>query len=256
MLCATGIALGRWQTIGRDSGKLDPVSRTIQSAFGPVANLVDRSANAVSEFGTGIMNAQRLASEVRAMHDQLKIADLYSETTHRLSAEIDALRRLQSLPPLPGKIRVAADVVGYFPYENRLNLNVGQAQGVRPGVPIVCADGLVGIVQTVEAHSCQVLSITNAGLKIGALVMDRNPSPAGLLRGRDSSTVTLSFQDPKAAIQIGDRVMTSGFSELIPRGILIGKVIQVDDDVAFGRREAVIDPSVSIGNIREVQVIL
>jgi len=209
----------------------------------------------VGDFVFGMVNAQKLAVEVRALKDQVKVAQLYSETTSRLSQEIDSLRRIQLLPPLPGKVRVAADVVGYFPYENRLSLSVGAKQGISAGMAVVCADGMVGIVQTVEPNSCQVISITNTSIKMGALVMDRNPASAGLLRGRDSSTLTVSFQDPKAPIQIGDRVMTTGYSELIPRGILIGKVIQVDDDVAFGRREAVIDPSVSIGTVREVQVI-
>jgi len=85
--------------------------------------------------------------------------------------------------------------------------------------------------------------------------ISRNPPPIGLFTGINASTLELTLYDPKAPVQIGDVIVTSGYGERIPGGIVIGKVIQVDDDEEFGTRKAMIDPSVSMGQVREVQIL-
>jgi rod shape-determining protein MreC len=122
-------------------------------------------------------------------------------------------------------------------------------------MPVQAPAGLVGTVQTVERDRCQVLLVTSRGLTVGALDLDRDPPPAGLLRGENSSTLAVTFEDPKAPVEIGDRIVTSGFSELIPRGIYIGRVIAVSPDEEFGMLRVRVDPAVSVGDLGEVQVL-
>lgn len=149
-----------------------------------------------------------------------------------------------------------AEVIGYFPYENRFTLNVGWDSGVKVGQPVVAAGGLLGKIQVVTGKTSQVLLLASPepSNRIGALAL-RNPPSAGLLRGESSATFVLEFSDPKAPVATGDLVVTAGFSEHIPRGIPIGRVIQVDDNVEFGKRQARVYPSASIGNVREVFVL-
>ncbi|AIE85647.1 Rod shape-determining protein MreC [Fimbriimonas ginsengisoli Gsoil 348] len=255
LLIVTGVVLGRLQTASRTAGKVDPISAAIRSAVVPSSGPLNSLANSSGGFFSGIFSAGRLKAENQRLQALANAGALYTEQVQRLQGEIDRIRVLQGMGPIPGKTRVPADVIGYALYENRLTLNVGSRQGVQIGCPVESAEGLVGTVQVVEADRCQVLLLTSASLTLGAIDQSRNPPPAGLLRGENSSTLTLTFQDPKAPVEIGDHIVTSGFSDRIPRGILIGKVISVATDEQFGSLRAKVDPAVSVGNLREVHVL-
>lgn len=255
VLCGVGIALGRMQTFSRATGKVDFVSKVVATVTSPVSQAVVRSLDGIGAFGFGFLNAQRLVTENRRLREQVLATALYTETVERLQRDIEDLRAMEKLPPRIGKTRLAADVVGLFPYENRITVDLGTNQGIKVGMPAESAAGLVGTVQSVDANRAQIQLITSVGLTIGAIDIDRNPPPAGLLKGENGSTLSLIFQDPRAPVQIGDRIETSGFSERIPRGILIGRVIQVDDNPEFGTRRATIFPAAAVGSLREVYIL-
>ncbi|MER3496314.1 MAG: hypothetical protein C4320_05630 [Armatimonadota bacterium] len=121
--------------------------------------------------------------------------------------------------------------------------------------PVVAAAGLLGIVQTVSAHESTALLITSTASTLGAIAPAHDPPPAGLVRGENSTTLTVTFADPNAPIKMGDALVTTGYSELVPRGLLIGRVIQVNDNPEMGSRTARVYPAVQIGRVREVAVL-
>jgi rod shape-determining protein MreC len=159
----------------------------------------------------------------------------------------------------PGREKVAADVVGFFPHESRLMLDVGTKQGIKRGMPVATYAGLIGRVETVDSATCQVLLLTSPGgdSRISALVQRRPPNApvAGLIHGETAGSLRLEMADPTAPVDVGDRVVTTGFSDQIPRGIPIGRVVSVEDDPAFGKRTALVLPYVNVGELREVVVI-
>lgn len=188
------------------------------------------------------------------MRDQLAAQQLYTVDTDQLEQEIQRLRGLQNLPDR-GKKRLVTDIIGFAPYENRITLGAGAADGVGAGMAVECDLGLVGTVQIVDSHWCQAQLLSSAGLKLGAVDVDRSPPPEGLISGESPSKLDLIFLDPQAQVTVGDRIETSGHSDHIPRGILIGKVIAVDFNPEFGTRRATVFPAVQIGQIREVAIL-
>lgn len=248
--------IGRVQNAARTAGRPDVFARVIQGVVNPPAALLNGAANGVSDFSAGIFHARALKAQNQMLKSEMASAALYTETMDRLNEEIDQLRKLQNLPAIEGKEKVSADIIGFFPYENRLTISAGADKGVAVGQPVVTPDGLLGRIQVVGPNTAQVLLLSSPEPtnRIGAIAQ-RNPPSAGLLRGESSTTFLLEFNDPKAPVASGDLVVTSGFSEHIPRGIPIGRVIQVDDNVEFGKRQARVYPSVNIGSVREVFVL-
>lgn len=180
---------------------------------------------------------------------------MYSETVDSLRREVEDARKLADLPQAVGRLRIAARVIGYFPQENRLTLNVGTRQQMKAGLPVVSADGLVGIVQTSDANSCQVQLLSSPPpFKIGAKVL-RNPPSVGLMHGESIDRLSVEFMDLNTPIEVGDWIVTSGFSEMIPADIPIGRVVQVRKDDEFGTRAAQVFPAVSLGRVRDVVVL-
>jgi len=255
VLCVLGVLLGRMQTMRRVEGRSDIVTSAVRSMVSPVSTPVGAMSNSLSDFFAGVFSARRLTSENRRLKALADSAALYTDQLTRLNSEIERLRTLQKFGPLPAKTRIPADVIGYSAYENRLTLSAGSRQGVTAGDPVEAPDGLVGVIQSVDTDRSQALLLSSASLTIGALDLSRNPPPAGLLRGENSSTLGLTFQDTKAPVEVGDHIVTSGFSDHIPRGILIGKVISVAADEEFGSLRAKVDPAVSIGQLREVHIL-
>lgn len=254
-LCVLGIVLGRMQNASRTAGHVDGLSAFTNTIVGPIAGPAGSLTRSTGDFLNGIFSARGLVEENRRLKSLALSAEMYDAQLERLEDEIERLRILQGFGPIPGKERVLADVIGYAAYENRITLNVGQNQGVRPGMPVEAPEGLVGTIQTVEKNRCQVLLITSAGLKVGAADLSRDPPPAGFCQGESSNSLTVDFQDPKAPVEIGDRIVTSGFSDKIPKGIIIGRVISVDADEQFGRLRAKVFPAISVGTLREVHVL-
>ncbi|MEZ0326201.1 MAG: rod shape-determining protein MreC [Fimbriimonas sp.] len=249
-LCVAGFLLGRIQNAARGKGATDPFTSLVRSVFQPISGPIRSMTEGTSDWSIGVFSGSKLVAENRRLEAQVVAAGAYLEQVEALQREIDGLRTMQSFGPVPGKTRVPASIIGFFGYENLVTLNVGSAQGVGVGCPVVAPQGLLGTVQSVEPKRCQVFLLSNPGLTIGAIDISRKPAPAGLFR-----TLGVSFQDPQAPVEIGDTIVTSGFSERIPRGIVIGKVILVEDSQELGTRRAVIDPAVSLGDVREVHVL-
>lgn len=257
--CGLSLLLGRWQTNYRLQGRYDPVSQVVSTILEPGSAALTLAADRTSEFMDGLVHARSLKADNQRLKDLLLSYSHYTDTVTRLNMEVDQLRRMSGFGDLPGKVRQPADIVKAFPYEHRVTLNVGTAQGVKAGMPVVAPGGMFGRVQAVGARECTVTMISSADPtnRIGAMVVrpaPNDPSP-GLMRGEGPNRLILDFVDPRAPVDPNDMVMTSGFSEWIPRGIPIGHVIQVVDDVEFGKRQAVILPIVKLGSIREVFVL-
>lgn len=119
-------------------------------------------------------------------------------------------------------------------------------------------EGLVGRVETVDRRTCQVVLITSLSSesRISALVQSPSHRPAaGLLRGTGGELLSLELSQTDLGADAGDLVVTSGFSDQIPRGLVIGRIRQIKNDAEFGRRTALVEPMVKIGEIHEVLVI-
>lgn len=256
-LCiALGFGQSTIQNKARRAGSTDAVGQVVRTLVNPIAGILSNGLDAVGSFTHGIVRSPALVEENRRLKDQLASLGAYTETISRLEGEVESLRKLHGLLSTPGKNRLLTQVIGYFPNEHRFTIAAGSASGVKVGQPVIAPEGLLGVVQTVSAKSAQAQLLTSPPpFAIGAIVTNHNPPSAGLLRGETSNTFVLQFDDPQAPVKVGDLVVTSGFSEHIPRGVPIGRVIQVVDDIEFGRRQARVYPGVSIGKVREVYVL-
>ena len=243
------------QSSAAKAGRIDPVTLGFQAAvttFGrPLKATIDGGDDMLRRFREG----DRLVQENDALKARLNAMALYEERIGHLEEEVDGLRTLNKLGPLPGHERVSADVVDFAQYEGRITLSVGTERGVGPNMPVISADGLVAIVQTAWKGGCQAALITNAGVQVGGLDLSRKPATAGILKGRDPSTLVLTFFDPNASAQTGDTVVTSGYSSRIPRLLRVGKIYKMEDDPDYGIRRAMVLPFMDLGALKEVQIL-
>jgi rod shape-determining protein MreC len=242
------------QTGSRNQGQTGWLGQFAQAVFSPATSALNGLADGIGDFASGVFDAGSLRSEVRRLRAFEQTAVLYGDTLRRYENEVIRLREMLKLPPTPGKAKIAASVVGYFPLESRATLSVGSDKGIKKGMPVVATEGLMGIVQSVNPSTCQVLLISSAQLRLVGMVQ-RDPAPVGFVRGLSDGAMVFEVLDAKSVVQNGDRVVTSGFSETVPAGIPIGHIVQIEEDVAFGSRRCQVFPGAQIGSIREVFVL-
>lgn len=112
---------------------------------------------------------------------------------------------------------------------NFLTINVGSEDGVEPEMGVVSGTGVVGIVSKVTGHYALVMSVLNSNSSISCRL--RGTGYFGYMKWHGGNPLQASMDDvPRhARVRVGDVVETSGFSNVFPAGIFLGKVAQVHD---------------------------
>lgn len=243
---------GRFQNAARADGRLDPVSATVQNVLSPLVNTSDNTFDAIEAFTLGITSARTLTE---ANHDLAQKVGLEKEAVAKVGSLESENARLRALMDLPdfGKQKVFADILAHSPYEDAVTISVGSDKGITPNLAVVTTDGLLGVVSTVSETRSQVILLTSRTVTISALAKTL-PLVPGLVRGSTRDTLIMDVLEAQD-IPAGTEVVTTGYSEFIPRGIKVGVVAEFLRDDEFGSRRATIVPSARLGLGREVAVL-
>jgi rod shape-determining protein MreC len=139
---------------------------------------------------------------------------------------------------------------------NHLTLNKGSRQGVKPQMGVVSATGAVGIVKDVSENYASVISILNQNVKVSA--MHKASGYFGSLSwdGLNRQHALLSDLPSHVKLMPGDTIITSGYSAVFPKGVLLGFVVVDDDDSQSGEFLLVkVELAVDFSNLENVMVV-
>ncbi len=151
---------------------------------------------------------------------------------------------------------VVGQVIGRDPALpiDRLILNIGEAQGIRPGMPVVSDVGLVGRVVQVYRTTSVVLPITAPESAVNAIVQASRQT--GIVRGQGGPILIMEYLPLDAEVAVGDLILTSGLGGVFPPKLLIGQVVAVErhDYDMFQRAE--IRPTVNFQQLEQVLILV
>lgn len=152
---------------------------------------------------------------------------------------------------------VGARVIGknIEPLSSSVILNVGSEQGIEEGNPVIVSEGiLVGTVARVTENTAVVRLIDDNQSKIGASI-ENDDQTIGLIEGGFGISVRLTFVPQNELISVGDVVVTSGLTEEIPRGLLIGTIEAIEKEAYQPFQEAVVQPATDLNKLYVVSVV-
>jgi rod shape-determining protein MreC len=149
-----------------------------------------------------------------------------------------------------------ANVIGRDPsyWNSTMIIDKGLSNGVRQGMPVVNASGVVGKIAEVGQDSSKVILLTDPQFSVAALIQE--PRESGLVSGTLQGVCRMKYIRSDAKISVGDKVITSKLSSSFPDGLLIGEIISVDEGANKSTVESLIRPAVSFSQIEEVLVIV
>jgi rod shape-determining protein MreC len=104
-------------------------------------------------------------------------------------------------------------------------IDKGTRDGMKPDMPVITDQGIVGKVLRVFHSSSQVLLVNDVSSGVGAIL--EKSRLQGVLKGSPSGDVILDKVMTEEQVEPGERVLTSGGDRIFPKGLLIGYVKDV-----------------------------
>lgn len=169
------------------------------------------------------------------------------------STELNSIRNLSDTDYEIFKARVINNSLNLV--DNYITLNRGSKDGIRPEMGVVDGNGVVGIVYETSSHYSRVISVLNSKSSISCKIV--GSEYFGYLKWEygDAWYAYLKDLPRHAEFNLGDTVVTSGYSTVFPEGIMIGTVDDMADSNDGLSYLLKVKLATDFGKVSEVRVI-
>lgn len=241
---------------GRQRGSLrEPVADLLLDGLAPLQAGMTWLQAKLEHAWDGYVNLLRVRRENEELRQ--RIALLREETVRlgELARENERLTRLLDLRARVAGVAYGARVIGRdpLPWLRTLTVDRGERDGIRRGMAVLAPEGVVGRVAKVGHAAAQVLVLTDNNSGIDALV--QRSRARGIVQGNLDAGCYMKYLRRTEDVAIGDRVITSGLDGIFPKGVMIGRVVEVALRNRGLLQVAVIEPSVALDRLEEVLIV-
>ncbi len=191
-----------------------------------------------------ISTSNELVGKVYTAYSNVTDYLVLGETNRILSAENARLRRADSVSFYDPSFRVLRvnDTIGLQQYEyisarvvnnsvsrvnNYITLDKGSLQGIQPEMAVMGSNGVVGIVKDVSEHFSTVISLLHSSTKISSKIKKNDYFGSSVWDGENPQIAKLLDIPSHAQVKVGDTIVTSTYSGIFPRDILVGVVSEI-----------------------------
>jgi len=246
------VGLDLWQSAAQRGGESSwfdgtvcALSRPLQNTLLSTAQFIDREWMATVHARDLIDENAHLAARVAALESLLSGVE-----EQRTAAERAAALRSTYPGSDPGLGRARVIGLGEGGWSNYFTVDRGSADGVRAMDVAVSAEGVVGQVYGVTAHTARVIPITEPSSAVAARL--QRSRDTAILKGLGDWCCEMHYLDPEADVRAGDRVITSGLGGIFPSGLRIGTVVSVRADTYTPGKVAEIEPAADLRKVEHV----
>lgn len=116
--------------------------------------------------------------------------------------------------------------------KNYITINKGSMDSVQPEMAVCSSEGVIGVVEKVSRHYAKVLPLINTNLRVSAKIKKNGYYGSLQWDGDDYRYSYLNDIPFHVDAQVGDTIVTSGFSTIFPEGELIGFIELVNKETA------------------------
>lgn len=244
----------------KDPANTTVLDELVLQASAPVQFVATNAAHAVS----GVFEEYVYLVDVKRDNERLRVENAQMREENQLlrleAQENERMRQLLGLRERLDGETLSAQVISkeITPYFRviRVRLDRGERDGVRPGMPVISSEGLVGQIRRVERRWADVMLTVDRTSAID-VVMERGGA-RGILRGtgaNDEYLCRIQYLQRTDEVKAGDEVYTSGLGQRFPASILVGRVSSVGRREHGLYQEAVVTPAVNFSSLEEVLVL-
>jgi rod shape-determining protein MreC len=215
----------------------------------PVIDFVSAPIRGIETMVEGVRTVASLRAENVRLQGENDLLKRWRRRAEILESENRQLRSVTGAATIENRTPITARAVtapgGGFAHT--VLIAIGSEEGIVRGNPVVTADGLVGIVIDVGRNYARVLMISDINARIPVILS--SSSWPGLTVGQNGHFLDLQFLPDEAQPKIGELVLTSGHGGVLPNGLPVGRVDQIEDGTIRVR------PAVDLRNLSYVSVL-
>lgn len=231
-----------------------------EAAFGNTANRITGSVN---KRYNGIQNYFKLKqtndsllAANEALYNKLKTDNNLPDSASKTvvdTVKLDSMVQSRSIEYLGSKV-VANSVSAQNNYMVLFGTNVPKFKN---GMGIVDANNNVaGVVTEVTGNYAVVMSLLHKDSRLSAKLYKGGETGTLVWDGNTPGLLTLTAISKGAKIAVGDSVITSGFSTIFPKGLLVGTVHQLFKEAATSNYRIVVKSAANFDDIQYAYGIL
>jgi len=153
-------------------------------------------------------------------------------------------------PTLPAEL-IGEDASSWF---RTITISRGYRDGVRQGMVVVAAAGLVGRVIDTSRDVSKVLLITDYNSSVD--VVCQTSRARGIIQGKKGELCNLNYVSRREEVSPGERVVTSGLGGRFPKGLIVGSVTRVEKKPYGVFQQVEVTPTVNFRKLEDVFVIV
>ncbi|MBU1821922.1 MAG: rod shape-determining protein MreC [Bacteroidetes bacterium] len=118
---------------------------------------------------------------------------------------------------------------------NYVTIDKGSADGIRPGMGVISATGVVGKVRSCSEHFSLITSILHSQFMVSSRLVRSGEIGPARWQGKDPGTISLMDVSRYKKVEKGDTAVTSNYNAVFPPGIMVGTVksVEVRSDQTF-----------------------
>lgn len=239
--------------------ELNALDRVILRVSGPVEFGAASVARGLSNLWEGYVYLVDVkADNDRLSYDNARLREQIHTLTRHETENRELRRLLQLREQIPGDLVsaqvVAKDFTEFFRV-TRVVLDRG-SRNIRPHMPVVAPDGVVGSVLRVAGDEIDVQLSVDAAFGID--VEDERTHARGFVRGTGEQTryaCKVENVDSRDEVEIGDLLVTSGKGKWFPKGIPVARVTKVTKKELGRDQEVEASPTVNFSRLDAVLIL-
>ena len=233
-----------------------PVRLALATALQPLQWAVLQPILAIRSGGGYFQSLQTAQAAEQQARQQLAQLSLRANQVETIGLENARLRGLLALRERLESKGQAAQVLydAADPYTRKVVIDIGLANAVALGSPVLDEQGVVGQVTRVYAGLSEVTLIADRDQAIP--VLNTRTGIRGIAFGDAASgNLELRFVAANADVQVGDLLTTSGVDGVYPPGLAVAKVDKVERRVDSAFARIICQPSARVAGTQHVWVL-
>ena len=140
------------------------------------------------------------------------------------------------------------------PYVSSLSIDIGLESGVEENDPVITPKGIIGKTTIVGDNASIVQMINDVNFRLSVRI--KPSGSTGIMRWLDGGLYLIKEVQKNANVNIGDKVVTSGFSDIFPNDLPVGEVVNITDERGRFQKSVVVQINENIGSIINLFVIV
>ncbi len=247
-------------TIGWTSGEREQdtvIENAVISVTSPIQTLFSSIGGRVQAAYNFIAELQHLSAENRRLRQKVEEYEQAALVAEELKQENQRLREMLEFQEREAFALEPAQVIGRSPdtWNQTIVINRGKNQGVKQNMPVINTEGLVGHITSVSSSTSKVLLIINPDSAVSGMVQESREMGMVEGEGIESSKLQMINIPKDAEISLGQNIISSGVGPVFPKGLLVGHVEEIKEEMSGFTNRAIIEPAVKFSTLEEVFVV-